>query len=399
MRIILVTFALFGMAFSVCQAAILSATPSNVESKLAAAKSADTVRLAAGLYDSKAFLIEKPLTLEGAGIGKTIITAGFRAWEGAPPTGIHVNDIGGVTIRNLTVSGISTTDGEPYFGILVDVSSALKNITIDKVEVAWISWAGDSWISGMTGNAIGVKVWSGNITNGLDKLTITNCRVHDSKLGSGEAISLGGKVTNFTIKSNIVERVDNIGIDAVGGYEWFNGVAANGTISFNTVRGVNTATNPAYAGDKSAAGIYVDGGQNITVSDNTIETSNFGISISSENTGTNARFNKILKNKIISPTEFAFNVGGDTGTVGTGFAFDNVFTSNIITGSPSQTMILFGRTKPYLAGSKANDWTSNSFTWKNKPSTSGWWTNPATNADINIGDIQTDKTNKFYVTK
>lgn len=370
------------------------ATPATVESVLAAAQSGDRVLLAAGTYDSKKLMISKPLTFKGAGIGKTIVTTGFRAWAGAEPTGIRVENTGGVTISDLTVSGVTTTANEAYFGILVSVSSSLNTMTIENVEVASVAWSG-TWSNGKTGNAIGIKVWSGNATNGLDKLTIRNCHVHDCKLGWGEAVSLGGKVTNFTVTKNVVERVDNIGIDAVGGYSWFNGAAANGTISFNSVSKVNTATNPAYNGSKAAAGIYVDGGQKITVSDNTLDACNFGISISSENTGTNARFNQILRNAILQPTEFAFNVGGDTGVSGTGFAFDNVFTGNIVSGSPSQAMVLFGRTRPYVAGSKANDWTSNTFTWKSKPASAPWWTPAA--GDIHWGDIQTDATNKRVV--
>lgn len=379
------------VAASAAHAADRPATPTTVQSVLAAANSGDRILLSSGDYVGAKLLINKPLTLQGAGKGKTVIRNGFRAWAGAEPTGIRIENVGSVTISQLTVTGVSTTADEAYFGILVSVNKALSAITIDNVEIQWISWTG-TWSGKKTGNAIGVKVWSGNAANSLDKLTITNCHVHDCKLGSGEAVSLGGKVTNFNVSRNVVERIDNIGIDAVGGYSWFNGAAANGTITFNTVRSVNTATNPAYAGSKAAAGIYVDGGQNITISDNTIDACNFGISISSENTGTNARFNRILRNTITWPTEFAFNVGGDTGTPGTGFAFDNVFTGNAVTGSPSQAMVLFGRTRPYGTGSKANDWTSNTFTWKNKPASAPWWT-PA-GGDINHGDIQTDTTNK-----
>lgn len=393
MRTILLCSAFLGMV-TVSNAVDRPATPSTVESVLAAAKSGDRVLLAAGTYDAKKLLINKPLTLKGAGKTKTIISKGFRAWSGAEPTGIRVENIGGVTISDLTVSGVTTAGDESYFGILVSVDSALSGLSITNVEVASINWTG-TWSSGKTGNAIGIKVWSNNVASGLDKLTITNCHVHDCKLGWGEAVSLGGKITNFTVSKNVVERVDNIGIDAVGGYSWFNGAASNGTISFNTVKGVNTATNPAYAGSKSAAGIYVDGGQKITVADNTIDSCNFGISISSENKNTNARFNQILRNKITLPTEFAFNVGGDTGAADTGFAFDNVFTGNTVTGSPSQAMVLFGRTRPYVLGSKGNDWTSNTFTWKSKPASAAWWTPAA--GDIHHGDIQTDTTNKRIV--
>lgn len=390
MRILILSCALWGLP-AICFATDRPATPATVVRVLTEAEAGDRVLLSAGTYYARKLLINKPLTLQGAGKGMTIIKRGFRAWQGAEPTGIRIENVSGVTISDLTIRNVTTAGSESYFGILVSVSSACSDITIKNVEVASISWSGE-WIGGETGNAIGVKVWSGSALNELRNLTITDCHVHDCRLGSGEAISLGGKVAGFIVSRNVVERIDNIGIDAAGGYAWFNGVPAGGSIRFNTVRNVNTATNPAYAGSKAAAGIYVDGGRRITVADNVINACNFGISISSENRRTNARFNRILRNRISHPTEFAFNVGGDTGTTATGFAFDNFFTGNTVIGSPSEAMVLFGRTRPYFSGSKSNDWTSNTFKWINKPASSPWWTPPA--GDIDLGDIESDKTNK-----
>ncbi len=272
----------------VCQAATWQANPNNVDMVLVSARAGDTIQLAAGIYTGKYFLINKPLKLNGAGKAKTIIKSGFRAWAGAGPTGIMVNNTGGVTISNLAVSDVSTAADEPYFGIYVSVSSSLSNIVIDNVDVGNIKWTGN-WTNGKTGNGIGVKVWAGSATNRLDKLTIKNAVVHDSKLGSGEAISLGGAITNFSVDHNTVRDVDNIGIDAAGGYSWFAGRPENGLIFYNTVARVNTQNNPAYGGSKSAAGIYVDGGKSINVKWNLVKACNFGISISAENkNGTNS---------------------------------------------------------------------------------------------------------------
>lgn len=366
------------------------ADPTTVEGVLREAQDGDHVLLAAGDYKGKQIWVRKAITLEGAGREKTTITGGFHA-DGSPDvTGIRV-DSRGVTIRKLTVKDITNVGNFAYFGILVDVTTPLTDIIIEDVEVTGVRWSGPAWTSGMTGNGIGVKVRAGGSPRSLDRLKISDNYVHDCQLGNGEAISLGGEVTNFAVERNVVDHVDNIGIDAVGGYCWFAGVPARGTIRRNNVRFVDATMNPAYT-LATAPGIYIDGGREITVEDNDIAECNIGVSVSSENVGTNARFNRVLNNRIRRPGRFGFNVGGQNTPDGTkGFAFDNVFEGNKVEGSPTEAMVLFGRTRPWVVGSKANDWSRNTFTWEGTRKGKPWWTPPE--GDVEIGDIETDTTN------
>ena len=82
---------------------------------------------------------------------------------------------------------------------------------------------------------------------------------------------------------NVVHDVTNIGIDCTGGYssidiKW-NGVAAtrNGTVSGNTVYNEHCPYDHGFA-----AGIYVDGGQNIVLTDNVSHDNDEGLEVGAE---------------------------------------------------------------------------------------------------------------------
>src|SRR5207244_3688305 len=83
-----------------------------------------------------------------------------------------------------------------------------------------------------------------------------------------------GNVTDFQITNNRIHDDNNIGIDMIGGEADVFGlpagtqnlpVARNGVCSHNTVYHIHANYGGGFAG-----GIYVDGGQNITLSDNVV---------------------------------------------------------------------------------------------------------------------------------
>ena len=84
------------------------------------------------------------------------------------------------------------------------------------------------------------------------------------------------------VSNNTISKVNNIGIDLIGGERSINPtqVARNGVVRGNTVVGAHAAD-----GDADAAGIYVDGGQNIVVENNRVSRCDFGIEVGAENRG------------------------------------------------------------------------------------------------------------------
>ncbi|HEX4506668.1 MAG TPA: DUF5123 domain-containing protein, partial [Alphaproteobacteria bacterium] len=116
----------------------------------------------------------------------------------------------------------------------------------------------------------------------------------------------------------------NIGID-VGGYEKFApdpayDRAQNGYVAGNTVYNISSLKNPAYKGQESADGIYVDGGADVVIERNLIHHSDIGIEAASEHKGRVSHAVTIRSNIVyasntvgVSIGGYARNVGGTTG--------------------------------------------------------------------------------------
>ncbi len=162
--------------------------------------------------------------------------------------------------------------------------------------------------SGSDGNAHGIAVYGTEAPAAIHDLLIQGNDLHDLKLGNSEALVLNGNVSDFTITQNQVHDNDNIGIDLIG----FEGTAPDpaydqardGVVSQNEVYNIDTISNPAYFGERSAAGIYVDGGTRIIIERNQVYQSNFGIEIASEHNG-RAASHVTVRNNLIYHNQIA----------------------------------------------------------------------------------------------
>lgn len=141
-------------------------------------------------------------------------------------------------------------------------------------------------------NGFGICVY-GTSATAIDALQIDSNEIHDLRTGQSESLVLNGNVVNFAVSGNHVHHCNNIGIDFIG-YENSAPAAVdrarNGICQGNYVHDIDSAFNPGYGGDfttaggeRSAAGIYIDGGINITVAGNRVHNANFGIELASEN--------------------------------------------------------------------------------------------------------------------
>jgi hypothetical protein len=124
----------------------------------------------------------------------------------------------------------------------------------------------------------------------IDGNQIYHCQPGDSQT---ETLTVNGNVTNFQITNNLVHDDNNIGIDMIGGEADVFGlpagrqnlpVARNGLCSHNRVYNIHANYGGGYAG-----GIYVDGGQNITITDNVSYQNDMGLEVGAENRGYVAR--------------------------------------------------------------------------------------------------------------
>ena len=125
---------------------------------------------------------------------------------------------------------------------------------------------------------------------------------------------INGNVDGFEVRGNTVRDCDNIGIDCIG----FEGTAPggavdqarNGVVSGNLVFNIATAANPAYGGESSAAGIYVDGGESIVLERNRVHHCDFGIEVASEHLNKITRFITVKDNVIHENLQTGLIIGG-----------------------------------------------------------------------------------------
>lgn len=206
--------------------------------------------------------------------------------------------IDGFTLKNFTTS-------QPYqvpVGILIQGSGAGLEIVNNTIEFIGSTATVNASLLGRDAHGIGVF---GTQNTAISDLLIRDNTIRNLSIGSSEALVLNGNVDGFKVLANLVEDCDNIGIDAIG----FEGTAPtaamdqarNGLIARNSVRNITTVSNPAYGGETSAGGIYVDGGRDIVIERNDVSNCDIGIEVASEHknkvtSGITVRSNLIRNN-------------------------------------------------------------------------------------------------------
>jgi Tol biopolymer transport system component len=162
-------------------------------------------------------------------------------------------------------------------------------------------------------SAMGVTVYGTSTTAAVSNLLIDSNVIYDCQPSPSEALTLNGNVNGFQVTNNIVHDVNNIGIDMIGGEKDINPTyeTQNGT-----ARGNNVFRARSNYGGGYAAGIYVDGGQNIVLEDNVSYQNDLGLEIGAENAGITAS-GIVVRNNLIHDNDKAGLVfGGYDATVG-----------------------------------------------------------------------------------
>jgi parallel beta-helix repeat protein len=253
----------------------------------------DTLHLHTGVYPERLILSAKSGTAEAPIViqadqsetaaidGSTLtVPTGGRAGLVVMENCNHVH-LRGLEVRNFETTAAARTPA----GIQIEGSgSGLKVLDCKVHHIRQSNTTASA-------NGFGIAVY-GTSTTPIDGLVLDGNEVHDLRTGQSESLVLNGNVTNFTVSRNHVHDCNNIGIDLIG-YEGSAPAAVDrardGVVRENLVHGIDSAYNPGYGGnfttgggERSAAGIYIDGGTNITVERNRVYGCNFGIELASE---------------------------------------------------------------------------------------------------------------------
>jgi hypothetical protein len=249
----------------------------SVQAGLDAAAPCDIVLVRAGTYSEN---VSFPNSGSAAGGFITLQGEAGAVLDGTGkgPVGIAINGktflrVTGMTVQNYTSASTAATP----MGISVKGAAGSLEITGNLVH----------HVEQPNGDAHGIAVYGDGATP-IGNLLIDGNEIRDCRLGSSESMVLNGNVTDFVVSNNVVHDNDNIGIDFIG----FEGTgpsgqdqARNGRCVGNRVFAISSAANPAYGGERSADGIYVDGGKDIVIERNRVDSCDIGIEVASEHGG------------------------------------------------------------------------------------------------------------------
>lgn len=288
-----------------------------IQAALNQASAGDTVSVNTGVYSEK-------LSFPAGGTAGNPIT--LQASPGQHP----IIDGTGVGGSNL---------------VLIDGTSVAKNyITVEGLELRNNLNVSDGSGIRIVGSGTGIEIRNNEIHQitgshamaitvygtkaaAIAALVIDGNLIHDCEPAQSEALTLNGNVDGFEITDNVVRDVNSIGIDCIGGETDIQPnstlVCRNGLIRGNTVLRANANYQGGYG-----AGIYVDGGRNVTIENNIVTESDLGIEVAAENAGLITDGIKVRNNVIYRNEKAGLVFGGFAASVGR--ANDNEFRGNTL---------------------------------------------------------------------
>jgi hypothetical protein len=272
-------------------------------------------------------------------------------------TAQNVNDviIEGFEVRNYTTSSIK------YVPVGIYVTGADTGVQIVNNHVHNITTTAATTPAKCGSNALGMAFYGSKAPASINGLVIAGNEVDHLMTGCSESISIDGNVDGYAVLSNLVHDNNNIGIDSIG-YEKVSpnpayDMARNGEIRGNTVYNITSYGNPDYGNQYAADGLYVDGGTQIVLEQNTVYATDLGIELASEHKKHTTSYVTARNNLVFDNNSNGISIGGygpirggsdhvtivnntlynnDTKQTGSGefqiqyYATNNIFQNNIV---------------------------------------------------------------------
>ncbi|HHB79851.1 MAG TPA: hypothetical protein ENK85_11515 [Saprospiraceae bacterium] len=220
----------------------------------------------------------------------------------------------------LRIEGLHVSDSQKNYAQGIALQETAHHIEVVNNKVSKINFSSDpnatvtSNTNAVPVSALGDAPDTGNgVPDSVHHISFIGNEVFDNRTGYSENLTIGGNVSHFLMENNIVHDNTNIAIDVTGNYGESPVAAYDharyGTIKNNTLYNNTSPYSPA-------AGIYIDGGQNIVVENNLSHHNGYGGEIGCEENG--ATTNVIFRNNVFHHnTNAGMHFGGyDSNTTG-----------------------------------------------------------------------------------
>jgi hypothetical protein len=271
-----------------------------------------------GTYTEKITIPKSSITLKNYSATLPVIDAtGITAQNPI----VSINNKSNVTIDGIELQNNIQNDAQ---GILIDGSGA--NVTIKNCKIHDIHFSSNvNAAVNENVNAQGIIVFGTNGTTAITNLKIQNNEVYNCRLGYSEGIAVNGNVDGFEVSSNNVYNLTNIGIDLIG-HEGTCPTPANDQARNGLVK--NNIAHHCIAAYSTSGGIYIDGGKNIIVANNTSYHNGYGIEIGCEKKGQTTDGIIVRDNVFYDNQVCALAMGGFDYPSGSGKVINSSFRNN-----------------------------------------------------------------------
>ncbi|MEX1187802.1 MAG: right-handed parallel beta-helix repeat-containing protein [Bacteroidia bacterium] len=287
----------------------------------------DTIFLEEGTYWQRPVFSEKsgiylssinPLnksTLSGSGVEELEI--------------IYIENCDSISIANLILREKFIQDAKAIYAL-----GEGDGLFIFDCELFNIGWTDDFFANPEETNPFGQA--HGILINGRSEAGYRNVYVGRNELsfinlGNSEGLTLTGNVFDFLIEQNLIYNLTNIGIDIAGHYSW--AFPPEGDQNLNQARSGRIRNNEIFncrrinPGNEPAA-IYVDGGKDVIIDNNTVYQNGTGISAGCENPDFSAENVTITHNLILSNDKFGTVFGANAGVLENSVCRNNTYFNN-----------------------------------------------------------------------
>jgi len=234
----------------------------------------------------------------------------------------------------LRIEGLHLTDSQKNDAAGLTLQGTAHHIDVINNKVSKINFSSDpnaavtSNTNAVPMSALGDAPANGGVPDSVHHINFIGNEIFDNRTGYSENLTMGGNVSHFLMEDNIVHDNTNIGIDATGNYGE-SPVPAYDHVRYGTIK--NNVLYNNYSPYSPAAGIYIDGGQNIVVENNLSYNNGYGGEIGCEENGETT--NVIFRNNVFHHnTNAGMHFGGydsnTTGNVDRSQIYNNTFYQN-----------------------------------------------------------------------